>query len=73
MNSGLSVMAAKPIRAEPKFLPTILPLADNYGSTLIIFPSERYSAGSTLNFCPPTEASYIRPPFVWVKIATPPL
>ncbi len=35
--------------------------------------SENYYFSSTLNFCPPTVASYIRPPLACVNIATPAL
>jgi hypothetical protein len=33
--------------------------------------SERYLMGSYENFCPPKEASYIKPPFAWLNTAMP--
>ena len=33
--------------------------------------SADYLMGANLNFCPPTEASYINPPFALVKMARP--
>ena len=35
------------------------------------FQHSAYYSFSNLNVCPPIEASYINPPFVWVNIITP--
>ena len=57
----------KELKSSPDAYPRQFVLAEKLSSEVQL-PYDSYS-----NFCPPTDASYIKPPLAIVMIATPPL